>query len=393
LKKLSKIVAVLLTLLPLAVAQQTRVYRDSGNWTQEITGTLATAKNLRVKVDVGSVKVEGGSQNISYVIRNHAYTSSEENARQQFDAYKVSTYVRGDTAWVVADWQGGRPHKFSGEFVVNVPRAMDAIKVETDGGSVSASGIAGRVDSQSGGGSIHLEDIGGLINAETGGGTIEVGSAGGDVSLHTGGGTIKVQTVKGKITAESGGGSVIVLSGSQGAILETGGGSIHLEKCDGHVKASTGGGNIDLGDVNGPVEMDTGGGSIRLASAKGPVRAETGGGSIELDAVPSARAETGGGGIIAKFVAGNGDRTDSHLETSAGDITVYLAPDVHISVRASIEVANGHQIRSDFQEIRVTAEGGDYGPKTYTAEGNLNGGGPVLKVRTTTGDITFRRGK
>lgn len=392
-KKLSKIVAVLLTLLPLAVAQQTRVYRDSGNWTQEITGTLATAKNLRVKVDVGSVKVEGGSQNISYVIRNHAYTSSEENARQQFDAYKVSTYVRGDTAWVVADWQGGRPHKFSGEFVVNVPRAMDAIKVETDGGSVSASGIAGRVDSQSGGGSIHLEDIGGLINAETGGGTIEVGSAGGDVSLHTGGGTIKVQTVKGKITAESGGGSVIVLSGSQGAILETGGGSIHLEKCDGHVKASTGGGNIDLGDVNGPVEMDTGGGSIRLASAKGPVRAETGGGSIELDAVPSARAETGGGGIIAKFVAGNGDRTDSHLETSAGDITVYLAPDVHISVRASIEVANGHQIRSDFQEIRVTAEGGDYGPKTYTAEGNLNGGGPVLKVRTTTGDITFRRGK
>jgi DUF4097 and DUF4098 domain-containing protein YvlB len=393
LKKLSKLVAVLLTLLPLAVAQQTRVYRDSGNWTQEITGTLATAKNLRVKVDVGSVKVEGGSQNISYVIRNHAYTSSEENARQQFDAYKVSTYVRGDTAWVVADWQGGRPHKFSGEFVVNVPRAMDAIKVETDGGSVSASGIAGRVDSQSGGGSIHLEDIGGLINAETGGGTIEVGSAGGDVSLHTGGGTIKVQTVKGKITAESGGGSVIVLSGSQGAILETGGGSIHLEKCDGHVKASTGGGNIDLGDVNGPVEMDTGGGSIRLASAKGPVRAETGGGSIELDAVPSARAETGGGGIIAKFVAGNGDRTDSHLETSAGDITVYLAPDVHISVRASIEVANGHQIRSDFQEIRVTAEGGDYGPKTYTAEGNLNGGGPVLKVRTTTGDITFRRGK
>jgi DUF4097 and DUF4098 domain-containing protein YvlB len=393
LKKLSKLVAVLLTLLPLAVAQQTRVYRDSGNWTQEITGTLATAKNLRVKVDVGSVRVEGGSQKISYVIRNHAYTSSEENARQQFDAYKVSTYVRGDTAWVVADWQGGRPHQFSGEFVVSVPRAMDAIKVETDGGSVSASGIAGRVDSQSGGGSIHLEDIGGLINAETGGGTIEVGSAGSDVSLHTGGGTIKVQTVKGKITAESGGGSVIVLSGSQGAILETGGGSIHLEKCDGHVKASTGGGNIDLGDVNGPVEMDTGGGSIRLASAKGPVRAETGGGSIELNGVPSARAETGGGGIVAKFVAGNGDRTDSLLETSAGDITVYLAPDVHISVRASIEVANGHQIRSDFSEIHVTAEGGDYGPKTYSAEGSLNGGGPVLKVRTTTGDITFRRGR
>jgi len=34
--------------------------------------------------------------------------------------------------------------------------------------------------------------------------------------------------------------------------------------------------------------------------------------------------------------------------------------------------------------------GGQWGPKTVTAEGNLNGGGPLLKVRTTTGDITIR---
>ena len=77
------------------------------------------------------------------------------------------------------------------------------------------------------------------------------------------------------------------------------------------------------------------------------------------------------------------------LETSAGDITVYLAPNLNITVRASIELANGHSIRSDFSEIRVTTEGGDWGPKTVTAEGKLNGGGPVLKVRTTTGDISF----
>jgi len=70
---------------------------------------------------------------------------------------------------------------------------------------------------------------------------------------------------------------------------------------------------------------------------------------------------------------------------------VYVAPNVKLSIRASIEVANGHRIASEFSEIRVTTEGGDYGPKTVTAEGDLNGGGPVLKVRTTTGDISFRR--
>ena len=79
------------------------------------------------------------------------------------------------------------------------------------------------------------------------------------------------------------------------------------------------------------------------------------------------------------------------LETSAGDITVYLAADLPITIRAGIDVANGHSIRSDFPDIHISSEGGDYGPKTYTAEGQLNGGGPVLKVRTTTGDITFRR--
>ena len=72
------------------------------------------------------------------------------------------------------------------------------------------------------------------------------------------------------------------------------------------------------------------------------------------------------------------------------DIVVYLAPKLNISIRASIEVANGHQIRSDFSELQVVSEGGEWGPKTVTAEGNLNGGGPILKVRTTTGDISIR---
>jgi DUF4097 and DUF4098 domain-containing protein YvlB len=391
LKKIYQVVAALVLFAPLLGAQETRVYREGDAWAREITGSLDGAKNLRVKVEVGNVRVEGGSDGISYVIRNRAYTGSESKARREFDSYKISTYVRGDTAWVVAEWDGGSPRKFAADFLIKVPRNTDAVKMETDGGNATASGIAGRVDAESGGGNIRFDDIGGAINAETGGGNIDVGNVESDVSLNTGGGSIKVNSAKGKIDAESGGGSVVVVSGLKGAVLQTGGGSIQVERCVGRVKASTGGGSIDLGDIGGPAEMDTGGGSIRLTSAKGPVHAETGGGSIELDGVPSARAETGAGGIVAKFVASNGEHTDSELETSVGDITVYLAPNVNISVRASIEAANGHNIRSDFPEIAVTTEGGDYGPRTVSAEGSLNGGGPMLKVRTTTGDISIRR--
>jgi len=379
-------------LAPLAEAQQSRIFREGGSWVQETTGSLGAARNLRVKVDVGSVRITGGSeQGITYKVRTIACTSSEDSARRQFESYKINANLRGDTAWITGDWQGGRPKKFSGEFVVSVPRDMVAVRVETEGGSVSTKGIAGRLDTQSGGGSIQLDDIGGTVTAETGGGSIDVGSVGSELSLHTGGGSIAIRSAKGKIVAESGGGSVVLLSGLQGAMLETGGGSIQVKQCSGHVKATTGGGSIDLGDIAGPAEIETGGGSIKLGWAKGFVRAETGGGSIELNGVPAARAETGAGGIVAKFVSSSGERSDSVLETSAGDITVYLATDLAITVRASIDLANGHNIRSDFTDIRVSAEGGDYGPRTITAEGRLNGGGPVLKVRTTTGDITFRR--
>ena len=389
LNRVTKIIAALLLILPLANAQQTSVSREGNGWVQEVKGNLAAVKILRVKVDVGSVSIQGGSkQGIDYVVRNRSYNSSEDKARREFDNYKVSAYVRGDTAWIVGESQGGRSHKFSGEVHVDVPREMELVKLETSGGNVVTSGIAGRVDASSGGGGIRIDNIGGSVSAETGGGSIEAGNLGGDVSLHTGGGNIKITSAKGKISAESGGGSVVVISALQDAVVETGGGNIQVERCTGRVKASTGGGSIDLGEIGGPAEIESGGGSIRLTSAKGPVHAETGGGSIELNGVPSARAETGAGGITAKFLSST-DRIDSVLETSAGDIVVYLTPNLNVTIRASIDMASGHSIRTDFSEIRVANEGGEWGSKT--AEGSLNGGGPVLKVRTSVGNISFLR--
>lgn len=391
--KFAGLAALVVTLASLALGQEGRIYREGSNWVQEVTGELSGAKNLRVKLDAGSVRVQGGSQaGISYVIHRRAYTSSEQQARREFGSTRVSASVKGDTAWLVAERAGGGNHKCSDDLVVNVPRSLELAKVETGGGNVNATAIAGRVEIESGGGTIQVDDIGGEVTAETGGGTIEVGSAGGDVNLETGGGNIKISSAKGDIKANTGGGSVVVLSGLQGAVLETGAGSIRLEKCNGTVKATTGGGSIELGEIGGPVKVESGAGSIRLTSAKGRVEAETGGGSIQLDRATSVKAETAAGGIVVKLVSSSDARNNSTLETTAGDITVYLANDLPITIRAAIELANGHTIRSDFNDIHVASEGGSWpGPRTVTAEGQLNGGGPVLKVRTSSGNISFLR--
>jgi len=401
------LLCVLAGLAPLALAQETKVSREGGAWVQVVTGSLAGVKNLRVRVDAGSVVVHGAQRSgIDYAFNMRSNGSSEEDARRQFQTYKVSTYIHGDTAWVVGERRGvhtvrlgrgrltvdtGPACKFAGEFVINIPRDTDLVKIETGGGGVEATGVTGRVEIESGGGKIRVDDVGGPVNVETGGDSIDVGTVGGDLKLETGGGNISIGSVKGKIQAETGGGNVVVLSGEQGVVIEAGGGNVEIKRCVGRVKASTGGGSITLGDIGGPADVDTGGGSIRLTSARGRVGASAGAGSIELYGVPSARVSTGAGGITVKFVNTAADRTDSVLETSAGDITVYIAADVALSVRASVDLGNGHHITSDFPDIRVASEGDQWGPRTLNAEGKLNGGGPVLKVRTTTGNISFKR--
>ena len=69
-----------------SLAQESHITRDGGAWGQEITGSLAAVKNLRVKVDMGAVVVHGSQQQgINYVVHTRFGNSSEQEARRQFE--------------------------------------------------------------------------------------------------------------------------------------------------------------------------------------------------------------------------------------------------------------------------------------------------------------------
>ncbi len=395
-KRMSQI-AMLLLLAVVAVGpvwgQQSKVYREGNNWVEEITGTIPAAKMLRVTAAMGSVRVEGADRtDIAYVVKKRSYAGSESDARREFERFRVSASRSGDTAVISGESDEQSFRRFSAEFTVTAPRTVDAVRVDTKGGSITARSLAGRVDLTSGGGSLKLEDIGGLATARSGGGSIDVNGANSDVVLKTGGGGIRIASTKGRVDAQTGGGSIQLVSASQAVIARTGGGSIDVNQCQGDLDATTGGGSVDIGQVGGRAAIHTGGGSIRVSGANGPVEVTTGGGSIEfLKLTQGARASTGAGSIKAEFVGSGG--SGSSLTTSAGDVIVYLASAVKMSVNAAVEMGNGHHIRSDFPELKVTTEGGEYGPKMITADGSLNGGGPTLRIRTSSGDIEFRRAK
>jgi DUF4097 and DUF4098 domain-containing protein YvlB len=355
-----------------AVAQtgNTRMYRSGNEWVQEVKGTLPASKIVKVKSSAGSIRIQGRPQtDITYVIRERVRARSEEAAQREINRMKFTTYSSGGAVLLKAECEGENGGSI--DFDVQVPRQTAAVKLETNGGQVSADNLAGKVDASTGGGNIHLDKIDGAIAVASGGGQIDIGNVGSDVSVSTGGGDIHIGSAAGRVVASSGGGDLHVGSGKL-MTLETGGGSIQVNKCDGQIKAETGGGTIDLSEVGGPAIIESGGGGIKVGAIR-----------------KGLHAETGSGPIIATLTRGT-SFSDSRLETSVGDIIVYVPDGLGVTIRAAVEVARGDGIRSDFPELKITRSS-SIGPQEVFAEGNLNGGGPVLHVHTASGNIQFLR--
>jgi DUF4097 and DUF4098 domain-containing protein YvlB len=372
---------------------ETRIYRDGNAWVEESIGSISAGRGLRLQSVMGSVQIRGASQpNVTYTIKKKSFRPEEDRAKRDFRFFDISISRRGsEYVYIVGDWSGGTSGKMAVEYYVTVPSKSEWVRANTLGGSVDVRAIAGKVYAETAGGSISVDDIGSDVRVETMGGSISAGKVRGNAILETAGGSISIGDVKGELRAETSGGSVELGTGAKNVFIDTAGGSISVKQCGGDLRASTAGGSIDIGSVGGGATLETEGGAIRLISAGGLVRATNNGGTIKLlKLMKGVIAETASGAIIAEFVSGPGEFTASHLETNAGDITVYLPSDLPVTIKASIELASGHKLRSDFEGIKIATEGDEWS-KTIYADGQLNGGGPLLKVYTTNGNIELRK--
>ncbi|MDO6720358.1 DUF4097 family beta strand repeat-containing protein [Psychrosphaera sp. 1_MG-2023] len=141
------------------------------------------------------------------------------------------------------------------------------------------------------------------------------------------------------------------------------------------IEVDTSGGSIEISDLNGNVIAHTSGGSINVGTIKGDVRLDTAGGSIRTeDVYGSLNAHTSGGSIRVTFAEQLKD--DAKLDTSGGSITAYLIEDVKVDLDAS---TSGGRVKTDFA---VTGS-----VKKRSIRGEINGGGPTLKLRTSGGSV------
>ncbi|MBV8820840.1 MAG: hypothetical protein JO022_20940, partial [Acidobacteriaceae bacterium] len=305
--------------------------------------------------------------------------------------FNIRTVIGGTAASITVVGPRGPVH--SSDFSVTVPASVKSAVLETQAGNLIASDLAGELNGQTRAGRIELDRLGAAASVRTGGGEVHVGRVAGGVRCYSGGGNIRAEAVGNDSWFETAGGDIQIGDGSGPIHAMTAGGNIKVDRCSADVFARTGAGVIDVRQAGGLVTADNSSGAIQIESARG-VRCESSAGAIRLRNVGDGAMEatTAMGNILAELLSGTRIR-DSLLSTNAGDITVFLASNIPVTVQARNETPGGRRgIISEFPEIRIRLAGFD-GSMPLFAEGALNGGGPVLRISASGGTIYLRRHK
>jgi TonB family protein len=362
--------------------------------TSEKKGDLPTrdALRLRVVTDVGNIRVlTRNSGHVSYLVRIET-DASQPDARQLVERFELVPREDADGVVLIGRVPSTEARdRLWVSFEVNVPRHY-SLDVRTEAGNVSSEDIGGQVTVYTGGGDITLGHIGGSSKLDTQGGHIRVQDVNGNLVATTVGGHIIAGQVQGDATLRSGGGHVRVDYVGGKAQLESGGGSISILKTTAGVTAVTAGGRIDVGEAYGAIRARTGGGPIRVARVVGPTQFEASGGSIYLTRVEGpVRASTTSGTITAWITPEGKMQGGSQLICGQGDIVVYLPKELAVTIQATIDSALNHTILADpGVPLKISTEGNTPGQRTIRAEGNLNGGGQILQLKTKAGNIRLR---
>lgn len=200
-----------------------------------------------------------------------------------------------------------------------------------------------------------------------------------NVELKTLGGGISVADLEGKVGSQTAGGNLQIGKIKGSVWGQTAGGNIRVDGAQGNADVKTSGGGITIGSVEGAVEAETAGGSIRIDKATGNVNARTSGGNIVVgEVMGSINAKTLGGSVKA-YISGQPEG-DCSLETAGGSVTAYLVDDIALDVDAR---TNGGRVSTDVP-ITTVVQGK---VKKNRLQGAINGGGPLLKLRTFGGSI------
>lgn len=157
--------------------------------------------------------------------------------------------------------------------------------------------------------------------------------------------------------------------------------------------ASSGSGDVHVSDLSGPAKLNSGSGSIDASGLSGRTMLQTGSGDIraQLQSPTSVKAQTGSGTIQL-----NGVQGDLYAETGSGDIEVQGQPTQNWKLQTGSGSVTLNTGNARFSLDAETGSGSIHSDPPITMHGSLerhhitgdvNGGGPTVRVETGSGDI------
>jgi Putative adhesin len=182
------------------------------------------------------------------------------------------------------------------------------------------------------------------------------------------------------IRTRSGSGDQIVEGTHGNADLQSGSGDLKLARLVGEIRLQTGSGNVRANAIAGPVRGGTGSGDIQVdETAAGDIDLHAGSGNIVVRGIQGGfRGEAGSGDITAE-----GTQTSPwEIRTGSGNVHVRLPGNAAFD--ADISTSSG-TVDVD-SPVEMTVQGRVQESRKQI-RGKVRGGGPVLSVRTGSGDI------
>jgi len=182
------------------------------------------------------------------------------------------------------------------------------------------------------------------------------------IRSHSGSGDQTIEGTRGNADIQTGSGDVRLANLTGEIRLQTGSGDVRAHEISGPVKGGAGSGDIEIEETGqGDVDLHTGSGNIHVRGVQGGFHGEAGSGDITAEGTQTGAWEIHTGSGNVRIHLPSNSAFDADISTSSG--TIEVNSPIEMTVQGRLQEAHKH--------IR----------------GKVRGGGPLLAVRTGSGDI------
>lgn len=301
-------------------------------------------KTLRVENGFGDLEVRSGTgTSVSATADLKIYGSRRQKTAEAEPEVQLSGEATGDRFLVKLVKPEGSNLRVQANLTITVPQGV-AVELKNSFGKISVVDVQGNLQVENSNGKIEIDRVTGdaIVNNQFA--EVTIGTVSGNLDISVNAGAIEIGQVGKNLTVRNDFGRLKV-----GSIL-------------GDFQANCKNGQIDVGKVLGKTKVENAFGGVNLEDCQGPVEADISNGSLN-----------------ARISQVTGP---SNFEVQFGSVEVTVPSSAKFTVDAASSFG---QIRTDFPLTPTTSQGST----GSDLNGEVNGGGPSLRIRTRNGSINL----